>query len=511
MEQRKRYFNTSGPNILSEHYTLLRQQLVAKGQDLVHRNSYFTIWAPRQTGKSTFFLLLKTALEKEGYRVVWTSMEKLTGAEFFGLLRNLTQKLKEAGVEAPTFETLDDFATFLESRQGEKMVFILDEIEGLNPEYFGQFLHTLRYLYHSRETHCLKSVILVGVSNIVGVVEDNASPFNIADNLNVPNFTNEETFGLLGQHETQTGQLFAPEVKAKIADVTANQPGLVNGFAQQLIERFEAMPLIGMEEYIRVENWYLRKAIDKNIGNIVSKAKRYRKFVETLLFTEASIPFDVEREEVRALFVNGVIDEDEEGNVTFKVPLYRKRLHNAFYPYTNGERGRLAQEMEADAYFLPDGRLNFEKWIAYYKAWVQLRSFKYFREKDENDNYLSIKEAALVYSFETFVAAFLQEAGGKSYLEPHTGLGRSDLILYVNGREYVVEFKVYDGKSAFAKGKAQLAYYCQKLGLTQGEYLVFVPKHIKVPDKVNEIPELIEGTGVTIRPWLVFYDEKTDF
>jgi hypothetical protein len=63
------------------------------------------------------------------------------------------------------------------------------EIEGLNEEIFGQFLHTIRNLYHFRDEHSLKSVILVGVSNIVGVVQDNASPFNIADNLEVPYFT----------------------------------------------------------------------------------------------------------------------------------------------------------------------------------------------------------------------------------------------------------------------------------------------------------------------------------
>ena len=39
---------------------------------------------------------------------------------------------------------------------------------------------------------------------------------------------------LLGQHETETGQLFDEKVKQKICQITANQPGLVNGFAQKL-------------------------------------------------------------------------------------------------------------------------------------------------------------------------------------------------------------------------------------------------------------------------------------
>ncbi len=60
------------------------------------------------------------------------------------------------------------------------------------------------------------------------VVSDNASPFNIADNLNVPYFTDEEVYELLGQHETEIGQLFEDKVKQKISNITANQPGLVN-------------------------------------------------------------------------------------------------------------------------------------------------------------------------------------------------------------------------------------------------------------------------------------------
>ena len=53
-----KYFNTSGPNIIEEHYTLLRPDLVEEGLKMVQQNRYFTIWAPRQTGKSTYFLLL---------------------------------------------------------------------------------------------------------------------------------------------------------------------------------------------------------------------------------------------------------------------------------------------------------------------------------------------------------------------------------------------------------------------------------------------------------------------
>ena len=70
-----RYFNTSGPNNPQEHYTLMREKIMQKGMDLVEKSRYFTIWAPRQTGKSTYFLLLAEELKKIGYKVCWINFE----------------------------------------------------------------------------------------------------------------------------------------------------------------------------------------------------------------------------------------------------------------------------------------------------------------------------------------------------------------------------------------------------------------------------------------------------
>ncbi len=64
-----RKFNTSGVNIPSKHYTLLRKEVIKKGLELVEDERYFTIWAPRQTGKSTYFNLLEIELKKRNYQL----------------------------------------------------------------------------------------------------------------------------------------------------------------------------------------------------------------------------------------------------------------------------------------------------------------------------------------------------------------------------------------------------------------------------------------------------------
>ena len=501
-----RYFNTSGPNIPSQHYTLERIGLIRKGLDLVHNERYFTIWAPRQTGKSTYFRQLAGYLEKEGYQVAHINFESYRNASLRSFLLRLTRHLKEAwGVDLSGEKDISNIFNIIEDIKDKKCVLIIDEVEGINKEYFSDFLHAIRNAYHSRETHCLKSVILVGVSNILGVIQDNASPFNIADNLDIPYFTEEEVFELLGQHETETGQLFESKVKEKIYQITAGQPGLVNGFAKKLVDNNPDKKLLDYNDYLKVEDWYLTEAIDKNMSNILKIAEQEREFCERLLFTEDKIPFKINRPSIKRLHTNGLIKKDDDGNVAFWVPLYKKSLYDAFYPYTNGEQKQISKTIFPEEYFDEKGQFRMENLISEYKAYVKRRGFKVFLEKDENGNYKSIKESALIYSFETFITAVLNQLDGKIYREADTGLGKSDMILNIRGREFLIETKVYYAPRQFEEGKKQLAYYAKSLGLDEALYLVFCPKGIRYPASVKEQTENIDDVAIKTR--LVEYDD----
>ena len=503
-----RYFNTSGPNIIEQHYTLPRLDLIEKGKRMVHESRYFTIWAPRQTGKSTYFQLLATALETEGYKVAYINFENYRKGSIESFTTALAEELQKFWHKSFPNKNLQSIFQEISNIENEKLVLIIDEVEGINAEYFGDFLHSIRNLYHSRMRHSLKSVILVGVSNIVGVVQDNASPFNIADNLNVPYFTDQETLDLLGQHETETGQLFDPSVKAKISEITANQPGLVNGFAWKLVDTHPTKPVIEYDDYLDVEKWYLRRNLDKNVANIINKGNKHKNLLQRLLFTDAQVPFQIYQENIKELYVNGIITYDKDDNVIFKVPLYQKCLHAAFYPYLNGESDRIQENIETKKYFDEENKLDLDKVIQEYQVYANRRGFSFFRDQDEDGNYTSIQEAALVYSFETFINAFLKVVGGHSYLEAHVALGRTDMLINVNNHEQVLEAKVYKNISQFTDGKIQLAYYTQHLGLKMGYYLVFVNTEV-THSEVIEDTELIEG--VQIKTYLVRYELDKDF
>jgi AAA-like domain len=508
--KKMRYFNTSGPNITAEHYTLMRSKLIEAGLIAVNHSRYFTIWAPRQTGKSTYFRLLADQLELQGYQVAHVNFENYKEATMKAFLNEFHMNLQEGWKIDFTGKDLQETFSEISKTKDKKWVLIIDEVEGINPNFFGQFLHSIRNVYHSRANHALKSVILVGISNIVGVVQDNASPFNITDNLNVPYFTNEETSELLGQHEAESGQLFDPSVTAKISEITANQPGLVNGFASLLVKNNPTKAVIDYDDYLKVEDYYLTEAIDKNIANIINKASQYRSFVEMLLFTEPRVPFQINRENIKVLHTNGIIKKDPEGFVQFWVPLYQKCLHAAFYPYMNGEEGRIQENIDISDYFTSEGALQMPKVIEKYKEYALKRGFRYFLEFDENGNAISIKEAALMYSFETYINAFLGVVGGTSYIEAHTNLGRTDMIINIKGEETLVESKVYQNITQFNRGKEQVAYYANRMGLTSATYLVFTNTTV-THKNVLEQSDFFEDKNVLVTTYLVRYDLEKDF
>ena len=172
----------------------------------------------------------------------------------------------------------------------------------------------------------------------------------------------------------------------------------------------------------------------------------------------------------------------------------------------NGEGAHILRSIPVHELFDENDRLKFDRLIEGYKAYVKRRGFNVFREKDEQGNYKSIRESGLIYSFETYIQAFLETVWGKSYREADTGLGKSDLVINVKGAEYLVESKVYYYEAQFLEGKSQLAYYCNSLGLQTGIYLVFCPNNITYPETIKEQTETIEGVRITT--YLVEYDEE---
>ena len=70
--------------------------------------------------------------------------------------------------------------------------------------------------------HSLHSVVLVGIQNIARLNFGRSSPFNIAFQHRLEDFSLDEVRDLLGQYTSaETGQAFAPSVFEKVYEQTA--------------------------------------------------------------------------------------------------------------------------------------------------------------------------------------------------------------------------------------------------------------------------------------------------
>lgn len=473
-----RYFNTSGPCDPAKHYTVLREALVAQGITLAEQGRYFTIFAPRQSGKTTYFQLLLRALAKRNFTPIWISFESFKTFDrvrfYEALTHLLQQEVRELGIQLD-FEITDplQLRQFFEAMQSvtAPVVLVLDEFEDLPDVVLPELMHLFRSLYHKKLFHGLHSLILVGVSTLSELILSSASPFNIADDIQTPYFTLAEVDGLVQQYVAESGQAFEPEVIAAIHEDTAGQPGLVNGLCGLLVTEIatdRTMP-VTMAHFYRGVQIYLRERFNKNISNVVQKAREKRHLIMRLLFLNEAIPFTVHDPDIGYLYAHGVV-ASRDGYVDIPVPLYSKALIDAFRPKVNGEMQYFVSIRETfQGYITPQG-INVKAILNHYRDYIRRRGFRAFQADH-------LKEAAGHYSLDAFLNFFVERIGGHTFTEVPSGRGRTDILIVYQSWKYIVETKVFTDNYDFQKGKRQLAEYLATEGLTEGYYVVFSNLH----------------------------------
>ena len=400
-----RVFNTSGPCDPAKHYTVMREALVAEGQKLIDQGRYFTIFSPRQAGKTTWFQLLFRQLEPQGYLPIWISFEglnKLAGEEFYYALAHfLRRELAAQGIElTDTLANSFQVQLFFEKLHEKvaRLVLVIDEFEAVPASEVSDLLHTFRALYQKRQFHALHSLILVGVSTLAELVVSSASPFNVVDQLQISYFTFAEVNELIQQHVRETGQVFEAEVIKAIYDNTQGQPGLVCALCQHLVTKIvpDCSQPVRMEHFYPTLKHFLTERFDKNILNVVQKAREKREFMVRVLFNETPIPFNLNEPTIAYLYAHGAID-NVDGFVQVPVPLYSKALVAAFRPSINGETEHFVVSAHETmrAYVTPDG-LNLHALLTKYQEYVRRRGFRAFDTEQ-------LKESAWHYSLDGFI------------------------------------------------------------------------------------------------------------
>ena len=528
-----RSFGTYGHVRPEQHYIVPRTTEVADFINRVKAGRYIVLFAPRQTGKTTFFRLALNTLTAEdptyfSILLDFQTMRNVTSAVFYDRFYQMICMQIESVFEkhdgAPS-ETLtqflanttlnDDFSMLLFFNQlaslldsdshkdvpaFKRVVLLIDEFDGIPKTVISDFLYSLRQIYLSQEMQCPYSVGIVGVKSISQLDYDRSvSPFNIQDEFKLPNFTLEQIQELLQQYTDEVEQAFVPEVIESIYKQTAGQPFLVNRLAQILTQELD----IPKTETFTIDHFskahaQLLEEDNTNLTHLTTNIRRDRRF-ETLLMritaSEESVNFNLRNELISALFTYGVIAKGADGLCEILNPIYLYCILQTFKPLINGlEHQYLPDDTDAEFsdYLTPAGHIDFVSLLDNFRDFIRRAGFQILQVPD------TPRESVGRHLLLAYLDQFVKLLGGVMHIEVQTGRGRMDLIITHNQRKYIVETKVWRGASRYQSGKKQLAAYLKLEGVREGYYVVF--DHRVEPEPRLET-ETVEG--VKIRSYVI--------
>ena len=368
-----RSFNTTGPVDPQDHYCIPPLDRVDLDYvlRLIADEKYFSLHAPRQTGKTSALLALQDLLNGDPagpYRCVYVNFEAGRAAREDAdvAMRAILNELAlgaQSALQDDFVESIMNDSLALAGPHGalrralsrwaahdsRPLVLFIDEIDALVGDTQLSVLHQLRAGYAQRPTHFPHSVVLCGVPEPRDYRLHSASRnepalggsgFNIsAASLRLSDFSRAEVEALLAQHTAETGQAFRPQALERIWTQTQGQPWLVNALCNRACFQSErgrdrARPieeddiLAAQEQLILQPAAHLDELADK------LQEERVRCVIEPLL-SGAERPFYTgdDLQYVRDLGLIG-----RESPPRLANPIYREFVPRALTAATQGDR-----------------------------------------------------------------------------------------------------------------------------------------------------------------------------
>ena len=509
----KRMFEDSGTvDPKMSYHVELENVTNTKRQDiktLVDLGRYFSIFAPRQSGKTTFFEGFCHELEKDtSYVAILLSFQdykQLEKATVYSLIEEsifeqLLNRLQDVHCEniEPVRELLNShgvtdhisFRKLFEKLNKvippKKIIIIIDEFDGIPIGELESFLTTLRELYqrYKKQTDkALYSVGLVGIRNITKLIVGGVSPFNIADQVKLPPFTLRNVRDLYGQYTEETNQPFTEDAVKKVCEETAGQPWLVNRFGTILTVDIkpETTDPITADDVEKATDILLYEE-NSHFDNITEKAKQYKEtFIDIVFNGVKYIPGD---EEQSLLLTHGLI-KAEGKNIRVSNPIYQKRFTRMFFR-------DVAEKVDVSfrRYYLPDGSLNMERVLIDFEKYIaQIGAAAFYSTNKPMEVTGKFQLTAWLYQF-------VSEGTGELYYESRTGLGIMDIMLIYKNKRYIIETKVKRYRGTVDEALEQLAEkYLLPERVSHGYIVIFDPK-TRVGELCTPQKHIMEGKEI---------------
>jgi len=509
----KRMFEDSGTvDPKMSYHVELENVANTKRQDiktLVDLGRYFSIFAPRQSGKTTFFEDFCSGLEKDPAYVAlllsFQTYKNLDKQRFYQLIQKDLYNQLMSRLNAVNCRKLDTIRTHLDSHnltdhisfselfeelnriiEFKKIVIFIDEFDGIPVSELENFLTTLRELYqrYKKQTDkALYSVGLVGIRNITKLIVGGVSPFNIADQVKLPPFTLKNVRDLYGQYTEETNQPFTEDAVKKVYEETTGQPWLVNRLGTILTVDIkpETTDPITAEDVEKATDILLYEE-NSHFDNITEKAKQYKETFIDLVFNGAEyIPGD---EEQSLLLTHGLI-KAEGKNVRVSNPIYQKRFTMTFFRDVAGK-----VDVSFVRYYLPDRSLNMERILIDFEKYIaQIGAAAFYSTNKPMEVTGKFQLTAWLYQF-------VSEGTGELYYESRTGLGIMDIMLIYKSNKYIIETKVKRYPGTVDEALEQLAEkYLLPERVNHGYIVIFDPT-TRVGELCTPQKHILEGKEI---------------
>ena len=503
----ERFFNTAGPNIPEDNYTIdpLTRFDLEEVLTLIRQKRYFVLHAPRQTGKTSCMLALRDYLNKEDdYIAVYANVEggqasrndsqsvvKSTvdtlAEQFRGVVGNdLPLQIRDEVQQVGKDSMLSTYLRRLSENLPKPIVLIIDEIDALVGDSLVAILRQIRSGYADRPKAFPQTIILCGVRDVrdYRIVLSNqdiitgGSAFNIkTESLRLGNFSKEEIHELYMQHTDETGQVFDDACFPMIWNATEGQPWLVNALGREVTykmreNRNRSVRIIPEMIDKAIENLIYRR--DTHIDILIDKLEepRVRRVIEPMLANEdevddALIPTD----DIQYVEDLGLIKRERGKQRRIANGIYREIIPREL---TWSTQDALTQQPQW--YQNADNSINMEKLLLDFQ--------QFFRQNA--DAWIGRFDYAKAGP-QLLLQAYLQRiVNGGGYIDREYGLGRkrTDLLIrkpltdHYGGpvQRVVMELKIKRGDldKVIADGLEQTAGYMDLVGsVDEGHLIIF--------------------------------------
>ncbi len=491
-----KFFNITGFCNPENHYMVdplrgLNQQIVK----LIADKYFFTIHAPRQSGKTTMLHALMHAinaegqnvclvfsLETAGYRSISEADANTTIVKAIIVSSNnfLEEQYRPKLSREPSNYKMKDMLSEWCGQLSKPLILLVDEIDSLYDDILISILRQFRDGFQLRPAGFPSSVVLVGLRDVRDYkdkVRDPAntigsgSPFNIkAESLRLPNFTHEQIKMLLHQYTEEGGQGFSEDVIDLFYRYTGGQPWLVNALACEILYKildYDTSKVVTVDIVAQAKKNLIKRR-DTHLDSLIDKLQdpRVRSIIDSII-SGADIMYDNYDDDLLYAENLGLIVNKGKG-VEITNSIYKEIIPRVL---NKNFQDLIDPKVQWQWFIKSDGKLNIDLLLKEFQKFYRRYSESWL---DKFSYHESGKQLLLM--------AFLQRVtngGGKVDREMAMGSGRCDMLIEFEGERFVFELKIKYSDEYIDEGKDQITRYLDTVGLTHGYLILFESKSSK--------------------------------